>query len=218
MFKVCIFDLDGTIANSLVSIANSANKAIGKFGFNPNPIQNYNKYAGDGAEEMIKRSLIDAGDKNLFYFEEAFNEYKIIFEKECMYEVKPYDGIESVLNKLKEKNIKLSVLSNKPHDRAVDVVKGLFGDDLFDIVEGVSGKFKRKPDPQGALYIADLFKVKPEECAYFGDTNTDMITGKSAGMFTVGVLWGFRDRNELEENNADIIISNPSEILDIVMR
>ena len=218
MFKVCIFDLDGTIADSLVSIANSANKAIGKFGFKPNPIQNYKKYAGDGAEEMIKRSLKDAGDKNLFYFEKAFNEYKIIFEKECMYEVKPYNGIVSVLNKLKEKGIKLAVLSNKPHDRTIDVVKGLFGDNLFDTVEGMSGKFKRKPDSKGALYIADLFKAKPEECAYFGDTDTDMITGKSAGMFTVGVLWGFRQKSELEENNADIIISNPSEILDIVMR
>lgn len=218
MFKACIFDLDGTIADSLVSIANSANKAMDKFGFKPNPIQNYNKYAGDGAEEMIKRSLIDAGDKNLSYFEKVFNEYKIIFEKECMYEVKPYDGIVSVLNKLKERGIKLAVLSNKPHDRTIDVVKGLFGENLFDTIEGMSGKFKRKPDAQGALYIADLFKIKPEKCAYFGDTNTDMITGKSAGMFTVGVLWGFRDRSELEENNADIIISNPSEILDIAMR
>ena len=90
-----------------------------------------------------------------------------------------------------------------------------FGDDIFDVIQGLEVGMERKPSPSGALKIADVLQVDPENCMYIGDTNTDMQTGKAAGMYTVGVLWGFRDRKELEENHADVIIEKPRQLLDL---
>ena len=213
-YKVCIFDLDGTLADSVASIAYSANRAIGKFGFAPNPVENYKQYAGDGAAEMLKRSLLAAGDTKLAYYEQVQKEYKVLFAQDCMYQVKPYDGICEMLEGLKKKGLKIAVLSNKPHERAIDVVEALFGKGYFDTIVGQSDNRKRKPDPEGALYLADMFAVKPEECIYVGDTNTDMLTGNRADMFTVGVTWGFRGREELKEFGAHTIIDKPEELID----
>ncbi|MFA9377382.1 MAG: HAD family hydrolase [Lachnotalea sp.] len=215
MYKACIFDLDGTLTDSVESIAYSANRALQECGFRPNPIESYKLFAGDGAAMMLERSLIAAGDTNLKYLEQVKLKYKEFFIKDCLYQVKPYDGIVTLLKELKEKNFKIAVLSNKPHDRAVDVVQTIFGADYFDIILGQTKHIKRKPSPDGALIIADELGLLTSECIYIGDTDTDMITGKSANMFTVGVTWGFRDRHELKENNADYIIDSPLQLLEI---
>ncbi|OYP12817.1 phosphoglycolate phosphatase [Lachnotalea glycerini] len=215
MYKACIFDLDGTLTDSVESIAYSANRAIQEYGFNPNPVEAYKMFAGDGADKMLKRSLIAAGDTNLFYFEQVKQRFQDLFAKDCMYMVKPYDGIVELLIELKNKNIKLAVLSNKPHNRAVDVVETIFGKNYFDIIIGQSDHINKKPSPDGALIIADELSLLTNECLYIGDTDTDMLTGKAANMFTVGVTWGFRDRQELIENHADYIIDSPLELLEI---
>lgn len=214
-FKAVIFDLDGTLADSLESIAYSANRAIEAFGYKPFEVERFKRFAGDGADTLIKRCLKESGDTELKDFEKAFEKYKELFKVDCMYKVKPYDGIVELLEKLKENNVKLAVLSNKPQERTEDVIKALFGDKLFDMVLGHSDKRAKKPSPEGAIYIAEKFGVSAEECVYVGDTNTDMKTGKSAGMFTVGVTWGFRDSLELFENGADKIINKPMEILEL---
>jgi len=213
MYKVCIFDLDGTLIDSLQSLAYCTNLALESVGLKPNPVYMYKKFAGDGAKVMIQRSLAAAGDTNLDFFEKALSVHKVTYEKFSMYKVKVFDGINKLLENLKNRNVKIAVLTNKPHDRAIDVVTALFGKDYFDIVLGQSDAFAKKPSPQGALIISEKFNAKPSECIYLGDTNTDMITGKSAGMFTVGVLWGFRDRQELVDNNADYIIDKPLALL-----
>ena len=111
--------------------------------------------------------------------------------------------------------MKLAVLSNKPHEATYLAVTGLFGSDTFEVIQGLEVGMKKKPDPSGALKIAKKLQVEPSECMYVGDTNTDMKTGKAAGMYTIGVLWGFRDRKELEENHADEIIDHPKALLKI---
>lgn len=213
MYKACIFDLDGTLADSLESIAYCTNLALEAVGLKPNPVYMYKKFAGDGAKVMVQRSLIAAGDTNLDFFEKAIKIHKETYEKFSMYKVKSFDGMIDLLNNLKFNNIKIAVLTNKPHDRAIDVVTALFGKDYFDIILGQRDDYERKPSPQGALIIAERFNISPSECLYLGDTNTDMKTGKSAGMFTVGVTWGFRDRQELIDNNADFIIDKPMDLL-----
>lgn len=212
MYKACIFDLDGTLADSVESIAYSANRAIVKYGFIPNPVENYKMYAGDGAPEMLKRSLLAAGDTDLEYFPLVQEEYKRLFEKDCMYRVKPYNGIVDALEALKKAGIAIAVLSNKPHDRTVDVVESLFGEGYFDHVLGMKDESTRKPNPAGALAIAEAFGLEPAQCMYVGDTNTDMQTGVAAGMLTIGVTWGFRSREELETNGAQRIIDHPMEL------
>lgn len=216
MYKACIFDLDGTLADSLESIAYPANLALEAVGLKPNPVESYKGFAGDGAVVMLQRSLIAAGDTELKLFDRAREVHKVTYEKHCMYKIRAFDGIEKLLDELKKRRIKIACLTNKPHNRALDVIYGMFGEGYFDFVLGQCDEIERKPSPMGALYIAEKFKVKPECCIYIGDTNTDMKTGKSAGMFTVGVTWGFRDRKELIDNHADAVIDEPLDILRFV--
>ena len=126
--------------------------------------------------------------------------------------------IIELLEGLKQEGLKIAVLSNKPHVAAIEVVEKIFGKDMFHKVQGQTEKVPRKPSPIGALTIAEEFSVRPEECLYLGDTDTDMETGHSAGMFTIGVTWGFRPRTELEEHRADLIVDRPEEILEFVKK
>lgn len=216
--KAAVFDLDGTLADTLESIAYSANKAIEAFGFNGFEVERFKKFAGDGADTLLKRCLEAAGDSNLEYFERVQDKYRESFKTGCLHNVKPYDGITELLNELKKRNIKIAVLSNKPHDRAVDVIEDLFGKGFFDIILGHCKERPKKPSPDTALFIAEKFDVSNEECIYIGDTNTDMKTGKNADMITVGVTWGFREKSELVENGADVIVDKPDEILNLIDR
>ena len=164
----------------------------------------------------MKRALVAAGDTELVHFEEVFTLYKEYFAKDCMYQVKPYREIPELLAELKRKGLKIAVLSNKPHDQTIDVIETLFGRDYFDMIQGQKDGLPIKPDPSGVFVILKEFGLTADDILYLGDTATDMKTGKSAGAFTVGALWGFRDRKELEEGHADAIISHPLQLLDFV--
>ena len=215
MYKVCIFDLDGTIADTVESIAHVGNQTLRAFGLPEIPVKDYNFYAGDGADVQVKRMLaaVPGGDK--VDYEEVRTQYRKWFAENPFYHVKPYDGILELLEGLKAQGIKIAVLSNKPHGAAVEVVHKIFGQDMFHKIQGQTSEIPRKPSPIGALAIAKEFGALPQECFYCGDTNTDMDTGKAAGMFTIGVTWGFRPRTELEEHHADKIVDHPSEILEL---
>ena len=217
MKKAVIFDLDGTLADSLESIWYCANYAIGTCGFDPIPLEKYNIFVGDGADTLIKRCLAYSGDTEGEYFEKAFLQYQLFFKEHCMYHVKPYDGIPETLDALKKAGIKIAVFSNKPHERTVDVVETLFGKDYFDEILGQADDRPKKPSPNGVFYLAEKLGVEIQDIAYVGDTSTDMMTGKSAGAWTIGVLWGFRGRDELEKYKADVIIDKPSDILSQVL-
>lgn len=216
MYKAVLFDLDGTLADSLESIAYGANKALEAKGFSPHPVENYKYYAGDGADMLIKRALKDAGDEAGEFFDETFSLYQDIFKEDCTYKVKAFDGIFELLEELKARGIKIGVISNKPHLRSVDVVNTLFGEDYFDIVVGQKEGVPKKPDPASTLDGARQLGVLPRECIYAGDTDVDMQNGNAAGMFTVGVLWGFRKREELLENHAHAIIETPRELINLL--
>lgn len=212
MIKVCIFDLDGTLADTVESLAYCGNRALEAMGLSAFPTERYRYFAGDGSAELVRRCLRENGDLQCQRFDELSSLYGTYFAKDCMYHVKPFSGITESLEWLKAHDIKISVFSNKPHAQAIDVVESLFGKGYFDYIQGQQEGIPRKPAPNGAIKIAEHFQVSCEECLYIGDTNTDMQTGNAAGMHTVGVLWGFRDRAELEENHAKVIVSSPSEI------
>ncbi|MBU5430594.1 HAD family hydrolase [Kineothrix sp. MSJ-39] len=216
MKKAVIFDLDGTLTNTLKSLWKSTNMALATAGLPPHEIDSYKYFAGNGAKELIRKSLIADGDTELVHFDSVMEAYNSIFEEYCMYEVKPYDGIPELLKELKERGLHLAVNSNKPQPRTVDVVEQIFGKDTFDLLVGQCEERKRKPAPDGVNYILDKLHLNKEDVLYIGDTCTDMQTGKSAGVFTVGALWGFRDRQELTENHADAIIEKPLELLQYI--
>ena len=216
MKKAVIFDLDGTLTNTLKSLWKSTNMALATAGLPPHEIDSYKYFAGNGAKELIRKSLIADGDTELVHFDSVMEAYNRIFEEYCMYEVKPYDGIRELLKALKEKGLHLAVNSNKPQPRTVDVVEEIFGKDTFDLLVGQCEERRRKPAPDGVNYILEQLHLNREDVLYIGDTCTDMQTGKSAGVFTVGALWGFRNRQELVENHADAIIEKPLELLQYI--
>lgn len=212
MKKAAIFDLDGTLADTILSIATAANNVLKELGLKEHAIKDYQYFAGDGAKVLVERALVAAGDVNLTQFERAYKNYQQQFETDCTYQVAVFDGIKEILEELKKRRIKIAVLTNKPQKRAEQVLNYLFGENYFDAIIGEEEGRKRKPDPEGAILLANQFGVKESECLYVGDTDVDMKTGKQAGMFTVGVLWGFRDYEELKQSGADVIIASPSEL------
>ena len=214
MIRACIFDLDGTLANTIESMAVVANGILVDLGLQALPSDNYRYYAGDGAGMLVRRCLRDAGDPQLVHAEQMEEIYREKFNRDPLYKVTAYDGIEDVLKCFRDHGIPTAVCSNKPHEAALQVIGTMFPG-LFDVVQGQQEGLRRKPAPDAALRIAERLQVKPEECMYIGDTATDMQTGHAAGMFTVGVLWGFRSREELVQGKAMRIVEHPSELWEV---
>jgi len=217
MKKLCIFDLDGTLTETLVSISFTTNKVLRELGLPEQPIEAFRYFVGDGAAELCRRALRAAGDTDCVQFDVMYSKYMEYFKELCMYEVKPYPGIMELLEGLKRRGIAIAVLSNKPHLQTISVVEMIFGKGYFDAIQGQCADIPRKPAPDGVYLLLDRFGVTAEECLYIGDTGTDMMTGKASGAFTVGVLWGFRDEKELREYKADAIVSKAEEILTLAM-
>ena len=213
MKKAVIFDLDGTLADTIASITYCGNLALSRFGLPSFGEEDYKHFVGDGAAMLIRRALLAAGDERLEHFDEVYETYLEIFAKDCMYQVKPYEGICALLEELKRLSVRIAVLSNKPDRDSLRVVEELFGKGFFDFVQGQRADIPRKPDPAGVYRIMEAFVLPAGDFLYVGDSGVDMKTGRAAGIFTVGVLWGFRDREELVENGADAVISKPLELL-----
>ena len=212
MIRCCIFDLDGTLLNTLKALTLTVNLTLEHFGYEPVDEDHVRQFVGDGYKLLMERVLRYRGDEQLEHYEESLKVYLELFAVHSMDGVHPYDGICELLEELKKRGIKTAVLSNKPHPRTVENIETVFGPGYFDYVAGEQPGIPRKPDPAGVKLILERFGVKPEECLYFGDTNTDMQTGLGAGLQTVGVTWGFRDRAELESFHPQYIISHPDEV------
>lgn len=216
--KAVIFDLDGTLSDTIQSLTYCGNEMLKELGFGPFEAKDYQYFAGDGAANLVKRALRASGDMELRSFDKAFPRYKEIFAVHCMDGVKPFDGITELVAELKKRGLKLAVLSNKPHAETIRVVETLFGKDTFDVLQGQEPGLALKPSADGVFRILEKLRaggeeILPENVLYLGDTGTDVLTGRGAGAFTVGVLWGFREREELLENGADALISHPAEAL-----
>ncbi len=217
MIKMCIFDMDGTVSNTINSIAYFGNNALKKAGLSTIDTDTYKKLVGNGAKVLVERMLKTVGADESYYEQVAY-EYNTKYDNDFLYLTEPYEGIIDMLKSLKKMGIKIAILSNKPHGTALKVADALFSNSLIDACYGGREGIKLKPDPAGVFEIMKEFNVKKEECLYIGDTATDMKTGKGADLYTIGVLWGFRDREELEHGGADEIITHPLEIVDIATK
>ena len=219
MIKACIFDLDGTLCNTLDSIAYFCNQTLNQLGYPNITTDNYRGLVGNGAEQLIH---------NMFhivhptYTPEDVHTAKQMFMD--LYQENPlkcvtlYDGVLPLLHTLKSNGILLAILSNKPHVLTRLSVPKLFGEHLFDIWYGQRDEVPRKPAPDGALIIAKELSVQPSQCLFIGDSDVDMHTGNSAGMKTAGVLWGYRSREELLHAGAQMIASTPSDIQNFIFQ
>lgn len=214
MKKAVIFDLDGTLANTLESLLYSVNLTMEDCGLPPIDRDDCRRFVGDGAEKLIERCVRHGGENGKERILQTYKVYKSHFAQHFLYQVEPYEGIRELLVELKQRGMKLAVLSNKAHERTTELIETVFGEYCFDEVAGLKPQIARKPSPDGVFEICKRLNIRPEEAVYVGDTSTDMETGRSAGCVTVGVLWGFREEQELKEHQADVIISAPQELLD----
>ena len=214
MVKAVLFDLDGTLVNSLFDLADSTNYALEQFGFPTHETEKFKYFVGDGMPKLIERALPqDKRDEitRQKVLEVFMNHYRVHFaDKTC-----EYKGISEVLHNLKSKGIKLAVISNKVQEMALKVVSGNFGD-VFDAVYGKCEGYPAKPHPALTLKLIEELGVKPQECAFVGDSGMDMAVSQNAGCISVGVLWGFRDETELNSNGAEYIAKEPFELIEII--
>ncbi len=216
-FNAVIFDLDGTLLNTLEDIGNAGNAMLTQYGFPIHSTDDYRTFVGDGVEILTRRIL---PEKELT--QDAVNEYVSAFRKayskHWQIKTKPYEGISEMLDHLADLGLPLAILSNKPEDFTKKCVDKFLSRWNFEYVRGAREGIPRKPDPEVALNIADDLKLSPGEIIYAGDTSVDMKTGNAAGMFTVGVCWGFRAEKELLENGAQHIIHQPGDLIKIILR
>ena len=212
MSKACIFDLDGTIGNTLDSMVYSVNLTLREMGLSEISREQCQEFVGNGARVLMEKALEAAGDSGASRIEEGMQVYGRIFDSNCTYHVTPCEGVPEMLYKLKEQGILLAVLSNKPHRQAVKAVHAMYGEDMFDWVQGQKDEIPRKPDPAGVFSVAEKLGVDPKECLYVGDSEVDVATGRNAGMKTIAVTWGFRTKEELITAGAQYMIDQAEEL------
>jgi phosphoglycolate phosphatase len=214
-FKAVIFDLDGTLLDTLEDIASATNRVLKEKSFPTHKLDAYRYFVGDGSKMLITRALPeDKRDEDT-----VFTCFKIFIKdygQNWKINTKPYEGITEMLDALKDRGVKMSVLSNKPHEFTKRCVTEFLSNWSFDVVLGQRDKFPRKPAPAGAIKIARQIDMLPSDFLYLGDTAIDMKTAIAAGMFPVGALWGFRPLKELQESGARALIKKPIEILNLL--
>ncbi len=212
-FKAIIFDLDGTLINTIDDLCDTVNQLLEDHQLTHHPREAYLTMVGDGIRMLIKRALPEYLSCNDDIVDEWMAKFKIAYLHHWNLKTAPYPGISEMLHQIKTMNIKKGILSNKPQEFTTLCVDHFFPEYTFDAVFGARPDHAVKPDPASALAIANLFKVEPKDILYVGDTSIDMKTAINAGMFPLGVEWGFRSRQELIDAGAKVIIQHPSELL-----
>lgn len=209
--KAVLFDLDGTLTNTLTDIANAMNRALRLHGLAEYPVDAYRYLVGDGAKKLAERAV---GDQQALRAA-VQADYQAYYEIHNQETTRPYDGVPEMLDGLARLGYRLCVLSNKPHADTVNVVRHYFPEVDFAVVRGQMEGVPVKPDPAGALAVAAEMRIAPAEFFYLGDTSVDMTCARRTGMRPVGVLWGFREEKELREAGAEWVIARPEEMLAI---
>lgn len=215
MHQAVLFDLDGTLLDTLEDLADSCNRTMAAHGYPTHPIDAYRYFVGDGVTNLIRRALPELA-RTESLVRDCIQTYRADYTRNWNNKTRPYAGIPQMLDALASRGVKLAVLSNKPDDFTRLCVSHFLPRWRFDAIQGASEAFAHKPDPAGAIHIARLIGVEPGSFLYLGDTATDMQTAQAAGMFAVGALWGFRPRAELEQAGARVVIGRPQELLDLL--
>ena len=214
-FKAVIFDLDGTLLDTLADLADSANRVLAAHRLPVHPVDAYRYFVGDGLETLVERILPEE-KRTPETISLVASDFKEDYRLNWKVKSRIYPGIEEMLNGLQQAGLTLSVLSNKPHEFTRVCVQQLLPAWNFDPLLGARADVPKKPDPAGAVEIAARLQLDPAEILYLGDTATDMKTATAAGMYPVGALWGFRTAAELTESGAARLISRPQQFLELI--
>ncbi|MFH0783714.1 MAG: HAD family hydrolase [Pseudomonadota bacterium] len=209
-----IFDLDGTLLDTLYDIAETSNAVLSHYGFPIHAHKEYQGFVGDGLRVLMERITPQGADTAVI--NSCCELFVQLYANNWMKTCRPYHGIEEMLATIRKQGLGMAVLSNKPHAFTKLFINKYFPGNHFTCVYGQREGFAKKPDPTVALEIAKNLKARPEEIFFVGDTPIDIRTGKASAMTTVGVTWGFRSVSEIEKENPDIIINSPMELLQYV--
>jgi phosphoglycolate phosphatase len=213
--RAVLFDLDGTLLDTLDEIGASMNEVLGRLGLPGHGMDRYRVFVGDGIETLAHRVLPE-DRRTPEVLAAAVADMKRTYAKRWERGSRPFGGIPGLLDELAARGLRLAVYSNKPHEFTVLMVQRMLPRWRFEVVYGAQPDLPRKPDPAGALRIAREMGLEPADFLYCGDTDTDMRTAVAAEMVPVGVLWGFRDEDELRANGARVVIREPRELLDLL--
>ena len=214
-FKAVLFDLDGTLLDTLDDLADSMNASLRRFGFPPNPVDTYRYLVGDGLMNLVSRALPPDHRDEATINEVACAQWDE-YSRNWANKTRPYEGIPELLEGLQDLGITLCILSNKPDDFTHMIVRKFLSKWRFAVVRGQDKDTPIKPNPSGANQIAKELGLATPKFLYVGDSNTDMRTANAAGMFAVGVLWGFRSKNELIAAGAQALIDRPNDLLNFL--
>lgn len=214
-FSYVIFDLDGTVLDTLDDLANSVNWICTKHGWPTHERDAYKYFVGNGMVKLLERATPEQA-KQPGVWEQVQEEFHTYYGQHKADNTKPYAGMEQVLNRLKEAGVSVAVLTNKPHTAAQSIMEQYYPG-VFPVVQGALPQIPVKPDPTLLKRLMEHMGANPERTLFVGDSNVDIQTAKNGGISSCGVLWGFRTRQELEEEGAQFIAQNPNDLLDIIL-
>lgn len=210
-----IFDLDGTLLDSLQDLADSTNHVLAQFGYPVHTLEDIRRFVGNGVRVLMERAVPD--NLTPSEFETVFSEFKAYYVDHCMDKTKPYPGINELLEKLKANHYKVAIVSNKLQG-GVDELYARFFKDLVQVAVGECPEVKRKPNPDMVNKALEKLGSTADEAVYVGDSDVDLATARNSGLPCISVLWGFRDRDFLIQNGATHLVSNPDEIVSLLQK
>jgi phosphoglycolate phosphatase len=211
-----LFDLDGTLLDTLEDLADSMNAALTTLGLPAHPLSAYRYFVGDGVRNLAFRAIPESERTDESLVEKVVKTMRAEYGRRWHDKTRPYDGIPELLASARGRGLKLAILSNKPHPATQEVVAWFFPDGRFEAVLGARPGVPIKPDAGAALGVAESLDVPAGEFLYLGDTDTDMQTAVAAGMYPVGVLWGFREADELTSAGARVLAKHPRDVVDLL--
>jgi len=214
-YQAVIFDFDGTLLDTLQDLAESVNSVLSRSGFPEHSLEAYRHFVGDGIEELARRVLPD-GHRDEATVNAILAAIREDYRQRWPNHTRPYEGIPELLDALTARGVKMAIVTNKPDDSTRTMAARLLPRWKFDVIVGATSDLPKKPDPQGALEIAQRLDLPPGAFLYIGDSDIDMKTANAAGMYPVGALWGFRTADELIRNGAKALIRKPLELLELL--
>ena len=215
MYSLAIFDLDGTLLDTLGDLHASVNFALKEFSFPERTIDEVRSFIGNGVVKLMERSTPD--DTNETTQIACLDVFRAHYLEHMSDTTAPYANVIDLLSALRNKGIKIAVVSNKLHPAVEDLCESYFPD-LIDKAVGVSVEAERKPSPINVIKTAEFFDVKPEDCIYIGDSEVDVQTAHNAHIQCIGITWGFRDRDCLEANGCDFIADTADEVYNLIVK
>ena len=217
IIQAVIFDLDGTLLDTLADLADAVNRVLSANGYPRHPEQDYRWFVGDGSAMLITRAL-PPDCRNTENVQACLERFIADYNQHWHQKTAPYPGIKELLETLQTRRLKLAVVTNKPHRFAEKMIVHYFSKGSFDPIFGQREGLPKKPDPAQALAAARQMAVAPQDCLFVGDSAVDIETARRAGMPSIGAGWGFRPKSELIEAGADYIIDHPKDLLPLIFR